>query len=160
MQYYSDHQSISKIREHFSFTRSNEDFKFKQVTESDICKLLKKIDGKKSTGLDKIFPKLVKKPAWIISKPLFDAINYSLLAGIFPDDAKNSSLSRIDKESEDKIKKFKLQARECLKLLLCIICNSHQNATSTVSCTSVFSLLGFYIESCNTQHVLIRLLEE
>ena len=108
MQYYSDHQSISKIREHFSFTRSNEDFKFKQVTESDICKLLKKIDGKKSTGLDKIFPKLVKKPAWIISKPLFDAINYSLLIGKFPDDAKVVSVSRIDKESDNKIKKIQI----------------------------------------------------
>ena len=45
--------------------------------------------------------------------------------GKFPDDAKVVSVSRIDKESDNK-------ASECFKLPLYIMCNIHQNATSTV----------------------------
>ena len=92
IQYYSDHPSIIEIREGLIFTQLSEDFKFKQVAESDINKLLKDIDDKKSTGIDKISPKLVKKPAAIICKRLYDAMCYNLLAGIFPDDEKVSRI--------------------------------------------------------------------
>ena len=74
-QHYNDHPGITKIRENNIFTQLNEDFKFKQVTESDIYKFLKNADDKKPTGIYKISPKLVKKSAAIPSKSLCDAIN-------------------------------------------------------------------------------------
>ena len=43
--------SIIEIRENLTFTQSSEGLKSKQVTESDIYKLLKNIDGKKSRGI-------------------------------------------------------------------------------------------------------------
>ena len=66
----------------------SEAFKFKHVTESDIYKLVKIIDYKKSTGIDKIPPELVKKSAEVLFKPSCDTIKKSSLTGIFLDDAK------------------------------------------------------------------------
>ena len=51
-------------------------------------KLLKEIDQRKSIGIDKIPPKLIQLSADILSNPLSNAINNSILKGKFPDDAK------------------------------------------------------------------------
>ena len=74
-QRYNDHPSITK-----------------QVIESDIYKFLKNKDDKNPTGIYKIPPKLAKKTASIISKPLCDVTNNSLLTEIFPEDAKVASV--------------------------------------------------------------------
>lgn len=83
MQYYSDHPSIIRIRESLNFTQIREVYKFKQTPKSDIHKLLKTMDDIISTFIDKISPRLVKKSAAILSKPLCDAINNNFLRGIF-----------------------------------------------------------------------------
>ena len=97
IKYYTNHPSIIKIRKNFNFTQLSDGFTFKKVPESDIYKRLKNIDGKKSTGIDKIPPKLVKKSTTIFSKPLCDAVYSSLLVGTFPHDAKAASVSPTDK---------------------------------------------------------------
>ena len=65
-------------------------------------KLLKNIDQKKSTGIDKIPPKLVQLSADILSTPLSNAINNSILKGKFPDDVKVASVSPLDKHTDNK----------------------------------------------------------
>ena len=65
-------------------------------------KALKSIDQKKSTGIDKIPPKLVQMSADILSTPLSNAINNSISKGKFPDDAKVESVSPLDKHTENK----------------------------------------------------------
>ena len=66
--------------------------------------LLKSLDKKKASGLDKIPPKLVKTASDTLSIPLSQAICNSLMNGIFPDTAKIAMVSPIDKKTDDKNK--------------------------------------------------------
>ena len=66
--------------------------------------LLKSLDKKKASGLDKIPPKLVKTASDTLSIPLSQAICNSLMNGIFPDAAKIAMVSPIDKKTDDKNK--------------------------------------------------------
>ena len=104
VQHYSNHPSILKIRENFDNSQTEEQLQFNSVTTSEIYKLLKNIDDKKTTGTDKIPPKLVRISAEVLSQPLADAINNSISKGVFPDNAKIPSVSPIDKQSGDKNK--------------------------------------------------------
>ena len=60
--------------------------------------LMKSLDFKKASGLDKIPLKPVKAASDILSVPLSKAINNSLMNGIFPDAAKVAMVSPIDKK--------------------------------------------------------------
>ena len=107
MQYHNDHPSISKIKENLNFTQSSKHFKSEEVTESDIFKRIKNIDGKKFTGKEKILLKVIKKFSAIHSKSLYAAISNILLPRIFLDNADNTkvaSVSPINKGSDDKNK--------------------------------------------------------
>ena len=67
-----------------------------KVSACDVEQLLRNIDSKKSTGIDKIPPKLIKLSAKAIS------INNSFNNGIFPDNAKIVCVSPLDKHTDDK----------------------------------------------------------
>ena len=64
--------------------------------------LLKSLGINKASRLDKILPKLVKATSDILSTPLSQAINNSLMNGIFPNAGKVAMISPIDKKSDDK----------------------------------------------------------
>ena len=66
--------------------------------------LLKSLDIKKASGLDKIPPKPVKAASDILDVRLSEAINNSLMNGIFPDGTKVAMVSPIDKKTDDKNK--------------------------------------------------------
>ena len=77
-------------------------FKFDSVTKPYIKTLLKNIDIKKATGVDRIPPKLVKLLANILSEPLTKTISDSLTMGIFLYAAKITSALPIDKGTDNK----------------------------------------------------------
>ena len=104
VQHYSNHPSILKIMENFDNSQTVEQFNFHSVTASEIYKLLKNIDDEKARRTDKIPPKLVKISPEVLSRPLADVINNSVSKGVFPDNAKVTSVSRIDKQPDDKNK--------------------------------------------------------
>ena len=54
----------------------------------DVAPLLKSLDGKKSTGVDQIPPKLVSLAANELTVPLTNAINCSIRNFGFPENAK------------------------------------------------------------------------
>ena len=74
-------------------------FNFEPTNPVEVQKSLKNIDTKKATGFDKVPPKLMKLSAEILSAPLSIAINNSLEYGVFPDDAKITSVVPYDKVS-------------------------------------------------------------
>ena len=76
------------------------------VSSEHMKKLLKNIDQKKSTGIDKIPPKLLQLSADILSTPLSNAINNSILKGKFPDDVKVASVSSLYKHTDNKYTVF------------------------------------------------------
>ena len=160
VQHYSNHPSILKIKENFDNLQTVEQFQFNNVTTSEIYKLLKNIDDKKATGTDKIPPKLVKISAKVLSQPLADAINNSISKGVFPDNAKIASVPPIDKQSDDKNKVSNFRPVSVLNTFSKIYESVIKNQLNSVL-NNIFSpYLAAYRESYNTQHVLIRLLEE
>ena len=71
-----------------------------QVSACDVEQILRNIDNKKSTGIDKIPPKPIKLSAKVLRKSLSIAISFH--KGMFPDNAKITCLSPLDKHTNDK----------------------------------------------------------
>ena len=63
-------------------------FTFQEVDNQEAAQLLKSLDGRKSTGEDKISPKLVSLAANELTNNLTTAINCSIRNSRFPNDAK------------------------------------------------------------------------
>ena len=85
--HFRNHPSVTEIKSKFMFAQSNAESSPSYTNPSHIAFLLKSLDIKKASGLDKIPPKLVKAASDILSVPLSQAINNSLMNGIFPDAA-------------------------------------------------------------------------
>ena len=158
---FENHQSINKIRRNFTESAPPTQSKTQAFVSSEhVKKLLKNIDQKKSTGIDKIPPKLVQLSADILSTPLSNAINNSILKGKFPDDAKVARVSPLNKHTDNKysVSNFRLVSvinifskmyEKVLKNMLVEKMNDHFSP-----------FVAAYRENYNTQHVLIRLLQE
>ena len=87
---YSNHPSISMIKETMSQCSDFSKFEIPKSTESDIYNIIMNINTKSSQGYDKIPPKILKMCANEISKPLSNIINISINYGTFADTAKIS----------------------------------------------------------------------
>ena len=99
---FANHESIKAIKENNitkNLTAGNSHLP--KVSACDVEQLLRNADSK-STGIDKIPPKLIKLSAKVLSKPLAIAINNSFNKGIFPDNAKIVCVSPSDKHINDK----------------------------------------------------------
>ena len=70
------------------------------VTEAEVYKYLSNVKPTKSTGYDKIPPKLIKDAAGVISRSLTIIFNKSIISGIFPEDLKIAVLSPIFKKGD------------------------------------------------------------
>lgn len=72
-------------------------FALHEVSNEDVFRLLKEINDKKSTGADKIPPKLVCLATRELSIPLTKAINISICDSKFPEQAKQAAVTPLDK---------------------------------------------------------------
>ena len=93
----------TEIKSKFMFALSNAESSTSYTNPSHVAFLLKP-HMKKTSGLDKIPPKLLKAASNILSVPLSQAINNSLMNGIVPDAAKVAMVSPIDKKVRIKAK--------------------------------------------------------
>ena len=75
-------------------------FSFRPTTSSIVFTHLNRLSKTKSTGLDSISAKLIRECADIISGPLCDLFNKSLMSGIFPDDWKCARVIPLFKQGE------------------------------------------------------------
>ena len=73
-------------------------FKFKNVTENEVLKMLKSIPNGKATGVDNLQVRILKISAPAIAKSLAYIINLSLSSGEFPKDWKSARISPIFKK--------------------------------------------------------------
>ena len=99
---FANHESVKAIKENNitkNLTAGNSHLP--KVSACDVEQLLRNADSK-STGIDKIPPKLIKLSAKVLSQPLAIAINNSFNKGIFPDNAKTACVSPLDKHTDDK----------------------------------------------------------
>ena len=69
------------------------EFSLQPIHEDDVFKALRTMKPTKSTGYDRISPKVVRDAAEIITKLLTQIFNKFIVTGIFPDDLKIAILS-------------------------------------------------------------------
>lgn len=72
------------------------------VDSAELLSIVKCLESNKAAGHDDISPKVIKATIDVISQPLVDIFNNSLLAGVFPDDLKIAKVSPIFK-ADDKV---------------------------------------------------------
>ena len=90
------------------FPQSNAELSPSYTNLHYVIFLLKSLEIKKASGLDKIQPKLVKADSDILSVPLSQAMNHSLMNVIFPDAAKVAMDSVIRKtDGKSKISNYR-----------------------------------------------------
>ena len=75
-------------------------FCFRPITSSVVFTHLNRLSKPKATGLDIISAKLIRECADIISGPLCDLFNKSLMSGIFPGDWKCARVTPLFKQGE------------------------------------------------------------
>ena len=104
--------------------------------------------------------KLVKLAANYLAEPLSQSINNSIKKGLFPENANVSSVTPIDKKTDDKnsvLNFYPISVLNCFS-------NVYENILKTQLVEKINNLfspfISAYRESYNTQHVLIRLNEE
>ena len=80
--------------------RTNKTFTLKAPSINETIKLLRKINERKATGLDKIPCKLLKMAANIVAPSLSQIFDKSIHSGIFPADWKLARVSPIFKKGD------------------------------------------------------------
>ena len=80
---------------------SDNSFSLKPPSIDIVLDLLKKIDEKKATGLDKIPSKLLKVAASIVAPSLTDVFTKSILTGIYPTEWKLARVTPIFKKAQN-----------------------------------------------------------
>ena len=153
---YENHPSIISIKSKITYT---DRFRFQSVRESDILKMLKSVDSKKSIGIDGLPPQIVKYSADILAKPLTDIINQSINENIFPTKAKVAAVLPLFKK-DDRSQKKNYRPISVLSTLSKIIGKVLQNQIVSFSGNFLSPYISAYRKAHSTQHVLIRLIEE
>ena len=78
----------------------NENFTLLKITESKLCKLVKKLKPKTSSGLDDISNIFLQKAINVVKEPLCRIFNMSIDEGIFPEIKKIAKLTPLLKGGE------------------------------------------------------------
>ena len=158
---YENHPRILKIKNICSsLFHVKGNFPFHSVNEIEIKKAIQGLNSKKATGIDTITPKLIKVVADFLTPLLTKSNNSSIEHNIFPDLAKATLVVPLDKGKPNKndilnfrpvsiLNRFsKIYERVIKNQLL----HDIENIFSPQVCT--------YSKNYNSQHVLIRLIEE
>ena len=89
---------------HKKLNLRGKNFSFAPAT---ILKLLKQLNPAKSTGIDNLTGKFLKKGAPVLASPITDLVNLSISLSLFPDDCKIAKLKPIyKKEAKTKTKNY------------------------------------------------------
>ena len=132
------------------------------TTTEEINKIIRELGPKKTTGLDKISPKIVKMSANIIDSHLAniiaDIINNDIAKNVFSGKAKVASVRPIFKKNERK----KIQNYRPVSILNCFP-KVYEKFLVEIFKPFIISFqseyIGAYKENYITNHVSIRLIE-
>ena len=135
-------------------------FQFKEIDEEEITKSFKKINTKASAGEDKIPPKLAKLASKHLVTPLKNVINSSIRTQFFPTKAKRAVVTPIDKGSKDKHNVNNFTPVSVLNVFSKFYENIIKEQIMSFMDTKLSIFVSAYRKNYNTNHVLIRLLED
>ena len=122
--------------------------------------MLKSLNSKKSAGTDRLSIKLVKLASEVLSKPLSIAMNISITSSFFPDRAKAATVVPIDKKADNKYTVSNFRPESLLNCFSKIYENYIKNHIINSMNNYISPYVSAYRKGYNSQHVLIRLLEE
>ena len=89
---YKNHPNVLAIIQNQEYKISN--LTFQEIENVEVVKLLKSLDGRKSTGEDRIPPKHVSLAANELTNTLTTVINCTIRNSCFPHDAKKQQYAR------------------------------------------------------------------
>ena len=153
---YREHPSIQKI---YEFSKHVEPFSFNFVCQNEVNKYLKNVNVNKSTGEDKLPPKILQISANVLDNPLTTVINVSISEMTFPNQSKNAAVVPIFK-SEDKIDKKNYRPVGILNSLSKIFENVIKDQVTPFFDTFLSKFVSAYRQSYSSQYVLLRLIED
>ena len=157
---YRNHPSIVNIRSNLPIDIDRTMFHFSKAEPSDIIKIIKGLKSGTSVGIDKIPPKLVIMFAEVIANPLAKLINTTMLDDlIFPNIEKDASVTPVFKK-EDRQIKTNYRPISVLNVFSKIFERFLLNQLLPFIDKMMSSLLSAYRSRYNTQHVLLRLIEQ
>ena len=152
---YKNHLSIKAIQDTVPVKK---EFKIEEAKFDQVNKVLRNINSRKATGLDKIPPKIVRMSANIIDSRLTNILNSDLKRNAFSDSAK-VPFRPIFKEKGERteIKNYRLVSiQNCFsKGYERFI---HKNLTSSVT-NFQSNFISAYRKGYSANHVLLRLTE-
>ena len=135
-------------------------FTFEEIGSHEVAKLLKFLDGKKSTGVDQIPPKLVSLAANELTNTLTTAINCSIRNFRFPVDAKKAAVCPLDKGESNRTLERNFRLVSALNTFSKIYEKVLKNQLVQHLDYTLSVFIAAYRQTYATQHVLIRLIED
>ena len=156
---YESHPSIIDIKNNLTYYPKDNNVSF-LTTPSEVKKLLKNLDTKKATGVDKIPLKLAKLSADALAIPLSLAINSSMKNDFFPNAPKIVSVSPVDKKTDNKNKVSNYRPVSVLNTFSKIYETIIKNHLVSEMKNHFSPFISAYRKNYSSQHVLIRLIEE
>ena len=162
-----DHLTVAKITKHYrnhpsietinKTCNQKENFGIPTAITEEKNKIIKVLDPKKATGLDKIPPKIVKMSAHIIDSHLANIINNNITKNAFSEKAKVASVRPIFKKNE----REKIENYRPVSILNCFS-KVYERFLPEKFKPFINSYLSEYMaayrENYGTTHVLIRLI--
>ena len=151
---YASHPSIETIQSNFEI---NGKFTFRPITTSELSAEIKKLDTSKSTS-GPIPIKIIKEYVSLYLTPLTECINNAILENKFPDLLKLANVTPIFKK-DDKFRKENYRGISVLKVLAKVFERLLYKQLNNFMSTKFSPFLCGFREGHNTQHALLRLLE-
>ena len=152
-----NHPSVLSIKEG---NEISDPFSFHEVQHHKVWALLKSLDKKKSTGEDKIPPKLVHLAAEELTVPLTTAINNSLKYNRFPEKGKRAAVCLLDNGESNRTVEKNFRPVSVLNTFSKIYEKIIKQPLVLYLDKTLSVFIGAYRKAYGTQHVLIRLLED
>ena len=158
---YRNHPNILKIKSNNKTKGNiNNNKIFSPVSSDEVRKLLQQLKPRKVIGNDKILPALINITAQPLSTPLSIAINNSFEQNIFPNNAKVACVKPLDKKTENKHSILNFRPVGILNAFSKIYEKFSKDFLISEIEMFLSPFLAAYRKSYNTQHVLIKIIEE
>ena len=97
---FSNYPSIEKILENNPLKNPEDQFSFKPTTETYVHKVISNLNIRKSTGVDKISPKILKACVSSVSGTISNLINTTYKFGEFPEGLKQAQVLPLFKKKD------------------------------------------------------------
>ena len=158
LQQYQNHPSVLAIIR--SLENPFDTFSPHEVSTEDVLRLLRAINDKKSTGEDKIPPKLVHLAARELSVPLTKAINISIRNSKFPEREKKTAVTPLDKGEPIRTVEKNFRPVSILNPFSKIYEKFVKEQISPFLEKTLSVFIAAYRKAYGAQHVLVRMLED